>query len=117
MKLTDDEVLELLQRMDEGYRPTEEERSALADVRRLRLYGRKLETLPDSIGCLTGLTSLGLSDNRLTSLPKSIGNLSQLTYLSLRMNQLTSLPESIGNLTELSILKLSSIVYKNCLND
>ena len=66
-----------------------------------------MTSLPESIGNLTQLTELDISDNKLTSLPGSIGNLVQLTELNVGRNELTSLPESIGNLTQLTELDIS----------
>src|SRR5215471_8836123 len=73
----------------------------------LLTHGNKLTVLPDSVGNLTALTRLDLSDNQLTALPESVGNLTALTTLDLSDNQLTALPESVGNLTALTTLDLS----------
>ena len=62
--------------------------------------------MPESLGNLTHLTSLHLSDNQLTNLPESFGNLTNLTQLYLEGNQLISLPEFLGNLTNLTTLHL-----------
>ena len=75
-------------------------------IRRLDLRGKQLTKLPSSIGNLTGLTELYLSDNKLTSLPSSIGNLSRLKTLLLENNKLKALPPSIGNLRQLTGLYL-----------
>ncbi|XP_078163618.1 plant intracellular Ras-group-related LRR protein 4-like [Carex rostrata] len=91
----------------------------------------EIEWLPDSIGKLSALTSLDLSDNRLVALPitigglvslqrldlssnrlsvlhDSIGDLFNLLYLDLKGNQLRSLPLTIGKLVKLEELNLSS---------
>ena len=67
-----------------------------------------IESLPDSVGALTALTSLNLSDCRqLQSLPESVGALAVLTSLNLgRCRELPSLPESIWALTRLTSLNL-----------
>ena len=106
MRLGNEEVLELLLRMDEGYVPTEVEKEALEGVKELDLIGINLTTLPDSIGNLIGLTILSLRGNQLASLPDSFGNLNALTTLFLDNNYLTSLPDSFGNLRRLTRLGL-----------
>lgn len=80
--------------------------SISADGTLLNLSGKKLTSLPNSIGDLTSLTTLDLTDNQLTSLPNSIGNLTALTTLKLSHNRLAALPGTIGNLTALSDLHL-----------
>jgi Leucine-rich repeat (LRR) protein len=48
--------------------------------------------VPESIGSLTALTSLDVSDNKLTVVPEAFGNLTGLTGLWLNGNQLTVVP-------------------------
>ena len=62
--------------------------------------------IPSSIGSLSALQNLDLSDNPLTSVPESLGSLSNLQYLGLSLMQLTSLPTTMGNLSALQILSL-----------
>ncbi|KAJ0823641.1 putative leucine-rich repeat domain superfamily [Helianthus annuus] len=66
----------------------------------------QIEWLPDSIGKLTSLITLDLSENGLVVLPSSIGNLSSLTKLDLHSNKILELPESIGDLVNLICLDL-----------
>ncbi len=74
-----------------------------------------LTELPESLGQLTQLQSLDLSNNQPYArydeppivLPEWIGNLAQLETLNLSYNQLTSLPESLGNLTLLRKMYVS----------
>ncbi|KAJ4747410.1 Plant intracellular Ras-group-related LRR protein 4 [Rhynchospora pubera] len=66
----------------------------------------EIEWLPDSIGKLSGLTSLDLSENRLVALPITIGGLVSLQRLDLSGNQLSVLPDSIGDLFNLLYLDL-----------
>jgi len=49
----------------------------------------KLTELPESLGQLTHLQTLRLSNNQLTTLPESLGQLTQLQTLELGSNQLT----------------------------
>ncbi|XP_052197946.1 plant intracellular Ras-group-related LRR protein 4-like [Diospyros lotus] len=67
----------------------------------------QIEWLPDSIGKLSSLITLDLSDNRIVALPATIGGLSSLTKLDLRSNRITELPDSIGDLLTLVFLDLS----------
>ncbi|KAL8168304.1 hypothetical protein V2J09_009803 [Rumex salicifolius] len=64
------------------------------------------EWLPDSIGKLSSLITLDLSENRIMALPATIGGLSSLTRLDLHSNRIAELPEVIGNLLNLVFLDL-----------
>ncbi|EEF29900.1 plant intracellular Ras-group-related LRR protein 4 [Ricinus communis] len=66
----------------------------------------QIEWLPDSIGKLSNLVSLDLSENRIVALPATIGGLSSLTKLDLHSNKIAELPESIGDLLSLVFLDL-----------
>ncbi|KAL6224362.1 hypothetical protein ACLB2K_003217 [Fragaria x ananassa] len=66
----------------------------------------QIEWLPDSIGKLSSLLTLDLSENRLVVLPSTIGGLSSLTKLDLHSNRLTELPDTIGDLLSLVHLDL-----------
>ncbi|GJV44206.1 plant intracellular Ras-group-related LRR protein 4-like protein [Tanacetum coccineum] len=66
----------------------------------------QIEWLPDSIGKLSTLITLDLSENRLVTLPSSISGLSSLTKLDLHSNRIIELPESIGDLLSLVFLDL-----------
>ena len=72
----------------------------------LDLGGYHLASLPESIGELTTLTRLHLSENELATLPASIGKLKELQILDLLKNKITTLPESFGQLTALTKLDL-----------
>ncbi|MGC1374599.1 MAG: COR domain-containing protein [Anaerolineales bacterium] len=79
----------------------------LTQLQSLNLSDNELKALPEWLGQLTQLQSLDLSNNRLTTLPESIGQLKQLQSLNLSHSQLTALPESIGQLTQLQSLDIS----------
>ena len=79
----------------------------LTQLRSLVLSNNQLNGLPESLGQLTQLTELRISYNQLTRLPESLGQLTQLQELDLSKNQLTTLPESLGQLTQLQWLNLS----------
>ncbi|KZV20893.1 plant intracell Ras-group-related LRR protein 4-like [Dorcoceras hygrometricum] len=78
--------------------------SAKKGTRELVLQGKLLdpvEWLPDSIGKLSSLVTLDLSENRIAGLPESIGALSSLRTLDLHGNRISELPKSIGDLLSL----------------
>ena len=79
----------------------------LTQLQSLDLSQNRLTARPESLGQLTQLQSLRLSGNRLTTLPESLGQLKQLQLLDLSDNKLTALPESLGQLTQLQSLRLS----------
>nr|XP_043630806.1 plant intracellular Ras-group-related LRR protein 5-like [Erigeron canadensis] len=80
----------------------------LSNITELNLSDNKLKSLPSSITDLTALTKLDIHSNQLTNLPESFGQLVNLQDLDLHANQLQSLPESFGNLSNLINLDLSS---------
>ncbi|WJX88287.1 Plant intracellular Ras-group-related LRR protein 4 [Trifolium repens] len=67
----------------------------------------KVDWLPDSLGKLSSLITLDLSQNRIINLPFTIGKLSSLTHLDLHSNQIKELPDSIENLINLTHLNVS----------
>ncbi|EPS73144.1 hypothetical protein M569_01614, partial [Genlisea aurea] len=90
--------------------------SAKKGTEKLQLKGKlsdQVDWLPDSIGKLSNLTSLDLSENRILVLPESVGELSSLKMLNLRANRIGQLPESIGNLQSLLSLDLGGNQLKS----
>ncbi|XP_020228034.1 plant intracellular Ras-group-related LRR protein 4 [Cajanus cajan] len=78
-------------------------------TRELKLQNKlmdQVDWLPDSIGKLSSLVTLDLSENRIMALPATIGGLSSLTRLDLHSNRITELPDSVGNLLSLVYLDL-----------
>lgn len=75
------------------------------------ILGRKLsdqlEWIPDSLGKLSNLVTLDLSENRIAVLPTTIGGLSSLQKLDLHGNRIVELPDSVGDLLNLVYLDLS----------
>ncbi|KAK7263318.1 hypothetical protein RJT34_30906 [Clitoria ternatea] len=84
----------------------------LSDVTEVDLSENKIMALPTTIGGLKALTKLDLHSNQLINLPQSFGELISLVDLDLRANRLKSLPATFGNLTNLSDLDLSSNEFK-----
>nr|DAD41877.1 TPA_asm: hypothetical protein HUJ06_016200 [Nelumbo nucifera] len=83
--------------------------SSKKGTRELNLQNKlidEIEWLPDSIGKLSGLITLDLSENRIVALPTTIRGLSSLTRLDLHSNRISELPESIGDLFCLVYLDL-----------
>lgn len=80
----------------------------LSDVTELDLSENRIMALPPTIGGLQALTKLDIHSNQLINLPDSFGELSNLTDLDLHANRLKSLPASFGNLINLMNLDLSS---------
>ncbi|KAK9062101.1 hypothetical protein SSX86_019286 [Deinandra increscens subsp. villosa] len=80
----------------------------LSSLITLDLSENRLVTLPSSITGLSSLTKLDLHSNKIIELPESLGDLLSLVYLDLRANQLTSLPASLSRLIHVQELDLSS---------
>lgn len=80
-------------------------------LRRLHLVGRFehewINVLPASIGRLTSIEQLFLSNLGLPSLPTTIGKLERLRELGVSGNKLTTLPDELGDLTRLEVLNLN----------
>ncbi|MBR7010984.1 MAG: leucine-rich repeat domain-containing protein [Oscillospiraceae bacterium] len=105
-KWTDEEVYELLRRIDEGYTPDADEAAMLAARMVLDLSDTRITALPASLGQLTGLHWLDLSHTQITALPESLGQLTGLQTLILSSTPITALPASLGQLTRLQSLNL-----------
>ncbi|XP_020209367.1 plant intracellular Ras-group-related LRR protein 4 [Cajanus cajan] len=80
----------------------------LSSLVKLDLSENRITVLPSTLGCLSSLTSLDLHSNKIVELPECVGDLSCLVYLNVGGNQLSSLPDSLGRLVRLEELDLSS---------
>jgi hypothetical protein len=65
----------------------------------------QLEVLPETIGNLKSLNTLGLIRNKLSTLPESFKNLTSLTSLFLERNKIIELPKAVFELKSLQTLK------------
>ena len=83
----------------------------LTHLQSLDLSNNQLTEIPDWLGQLTQLQSLNLSHNRLTTLPDALGNLHRLTSLMVFSNEIRVLPEWIGQLADLEELKLDDNAF------
>ncbi|KAF8380685.1 hypothetical protein HHK36_028175 [Tetracentron sinense] len=80
----------------------------LSDITELNLSENRIMAVPTTLGGLKALTKLDIHSNQLINLPDSFGELVNLTDLDLHGNRLRSLPASFGNSTNLINLNLSS---------
>ncbi|OWY22704.1 leucine-rich repeat domain-containing protein [Sphingobacteriales bacterium UPWRP_1] len=85
----------------------------LTELRGLYLSNQNLSHLPETIGQLSNLESLHADNNQLQTLPESIGNLHFLKSLYVQNNQLVSLPYTIENLSHLKTLNVSGNKLNN----
>ena len=99
--MTDQEVLELLRRIDNGYEPSEEERRVLSSIDKINW--RYIDELPESIGNLTSLQYLDLSETEVSELPENLCNIQNLQRLDLCETYIRELPKSMCNLTSLQL--------------
>ncbi|KAK4588004.1 hypothetical protein RGQ29_019126 [Quercus rubra] len=92
----------------------EENLGNLEGLKKLSLKGTTIEVLPSSIGSLTALSSLDLSDcKNLLCLPSTICSLKKVEALYLsRCPKIVNLPENLGNMESLMSLCLSGTAIK-----
>ncbi|BAT99482.1 hypothetical protein LR48_Vigan03g316200 [Vigna angularis] len=82
----------------------------LVNLEKLLIHLNKIRLLPSSIGEMKSLRHLDVHFNELHGLPQSIGKLTNLEYLNLSNNfsDMTELPETVGDLVNLRELDLSN---------
>jgi Leucine-rich repeat (LRR) protein len=76
-----------------------------------------VDLLPDTIGQLSALTYLDVSEAYITRLPDSIGNLQNIEELNISGNYITRLPESLINIITSSNLRSIDVTYLEQLED
>ena len=101
-------LYELLEQIDNGYAPTEEEITQIKETEYLNLTGIKLETLPESIGLLSSLIELDVSYTGIKSLPPTVAYLTSLQKLYFGFSEATSLPKEIFQITSLQVLYINN---------
>ncbi len=69
---------------------------------------KKVKTIPESIGRLSNLFEIDVSDNNISTLPDSLFNLMNLTYLRLDNNNISSLSSRIKNLKKIKFIYFSN---------
>jgi hypothetical protein len=85
-----------------------------SELERLWLGSTGLKQLPGELGQLRKLKELDLSFNReLLSLPPEVGQLQALESLNLKNTGLTTLPEELGQLERLTFLDLQATALKS----
>ncbi len=78
----------------------------LIALENLFLANNRLRTLPDELGALKNIRSLGLWENRFVDFPAVICQLDMLENLYMHINQLDALPEDIAQMKSLRKLSL-----------
>eukprot|EP00127_Corallochytrium_limacisporum_P006973 Clim_evm27s239 gene=Clim_evmTU27s239 len=79
----------------------------LSEVTTLVLSNNKLKEIPEAIGDLCKLESLHMDNNELIRVPASIGRLSKLKTLTLNRNKLKEVPRELGFCSSLESLNVS----------
>ena len=83
----------------------------------LRLDPRYVDLLPDTIGQLSALTYLDVSEAYITRLPDTIGDLQNIRELNISGNYITRLPESLINIITSNNLVSINVTYLEQLED
>jgi len=102
------EDAETLVLADSGLREISGRIGQLKKLRMLDLGHNELESVPESLGELAGLTDfLYLHDNRLSELPASLSRLTGLRYLNIGENRFEQIPECVCGMAGLVELQVS----------
>ncbi|ORX56409.1 hypothetical protein DM01DRAFT_1406715 [Hesseltinella vesiculosa] len=78
------------------------------DLRALRVYNNRLDTLPPSFTSFTHLTGLYISNNSFTTFPEVICQIVSLESLDISFNKISMFPDEIGNLIRLETLSATA---------
>lgn len=103
----DDTETESLNLNKLGLTEIPEEVYSMKNLKVLRLYGNKIDSISPRIQELTNLEKLYIGKNKLTHFPPEIGQLKNLKLLSAQYNDIRFLTSSIGKLDSLEQLILN----------
>ena len=107
--LEDQEIYDLLRRIDEGYFISETEKKTLSSVTSIRWFG--IDKLPNSMRLLTSLTSLILIRTKVIDI-SALSNLTSLKSLDLSFTRVGDI-SALSNLTSLTSLNLGGTRVSN----
>ena len=100
--MTDQEIYNLLIKIDRGYVPTLQQKQELSSVN--EIYWGSINKLPKCIGLLSALSYLDLSGTQVSDI-RALSNLTSLTSLFLSMTKVSDI-RALSNLTSLTDLNL-----------
>ena len=111
--MTNQEIYDLLNNVDNGYRPTDIEYQFLASVE--NISWESIERLPDSMALLAGITYLKLDNTNVSDI-SSLAGLSKLLVLDLSKTKVHDISPIMGltnlinlNLSETQVRDISSV--------
>ncbi len=104
--MTNQEILALLQRIDNGYCATSEERNNLSLVEEVTFV--KIAEVPNSVELLTNLRQLTVKNTSISKLPETIRHLTKLKKLNLSNTKIKELPKVLCSLLDLDTLDLGA---------
>ena len=98
---------EISQRLDENKGSLDTNLFKLKHLNFLEISKTTLNSIPNEIGALVGLSTVLLHSNAIVSVSSELGKLKSITHLDLSNNSIKSLPNELKNLVELKALNLS----------
>lgn len=104
-KLTNQEIYDLLIRIDKGYAVTNAEKKELSYVKSIEWRGYRITELPNSLQLLTSLLTLNIRYSDVNNI-SALSNLKSLTNLDLSDTRVTDI-SALSNLKFLTDLKLN----------
>ena len=98
---------EISKRLEENSGHLDKNLFKLKHLNFLEISKTTLNSIPDEIGTLIGLSTVLLHSNSIATVSKELGNLKSITHLDLSNNLIESLPNELKGLIELKTLNLS----------
>lgn len=98
---------EISQRLDENKGCLDSNLFKLKHLNFLEISKTTLNSIPNEIGALIGLSTVLLHSNAIEIVSSELGKLKSITHLDLSNNLIKSLPSELKNLVELKALNLS----------